>query len=228
MAKQTAKCQRKDEKFTQATVHRLLREARRLLKQGDTEGASRKAGKIIGAQVRQLFASGDDPGVKISDEAARIWALPLTELRRKQCQENAALYGLKLEDLDWQVAEVDMMSGTHGKPTGEGRDWWGVPHSRMKLKIIDSRDICRRLRCSPQTLWEWVQQGCPALRCWPHVRLDLDLVKAWLKKKGITDWPRESDHDLDVTSRVLWKALYRQAITPEQVERIVTDLDLPC
>jgi len=67
----------------------------------------------------------------------------------------------------------------------------------------------------------------PALPCWPHVRLDLDLVKAWLKGKGITDWPRESAHDLDVTSRVLWKALYRQAITPEQVERIVMDLDLP-
>lgn len=48
----------------------------------------------------------------------------------------------------------------------------------------------------------------PALRCWPHVRFDLDLVKKWLKAKGITDWPKQTIHDLGVTSRMLWKAVY--------------------
>jgi len=228
MAKETMKTRKPKDKSAQRRIARLMREARRLLKQGDIEGASNRAAEVIQIQVRQLFASGDDPDFKFNEEAARIYAMPRIELRRKQCEENAALYGFKLEDLDWEVAEVDLLSNTRGTPTGRGKDIWGVPHSRMKLKVMDSRDICRRLRCSPRTLWEWVQQGCPALRCWPHVRFDLDLVKKWLADQGITDWPKESDYDLDVTSRVLWKALYRQEITPEEVERITLDLDLPC
>ncbi|HUT75038.1 MAG TPA: RNA polymerase sigma factor [Armatimonadota bacterium] len=213
-----------EDEFTQQTIERLMAEARRLLEQGDIDAAGERAGEVVGMQVRARFDSGDDSSVKIDKEAVRIYALPRKEQRRKDCEANAAQYGYRLQDLDWEVADVDMMSGTLGKPTGKGKDWWGMPHSRMRLRIMDARDICRRLRCSPVTLLEWVQSGLPILRCWPFARFDLDRVRQWLKDKRITDWPKETDYDLDMPIRVIFKALHRRDLTPEQAEEVITDL----
>lgn len=213
----------KDE-FTRETVERLMREARRLLAAGDIDGAARFADQALGIQVKEYFASGDDPSFQFNLEAARIKGLPFKEKRRKEAEANAAQYGFKLAQLDWEVADVDMMSGTLGKPTGQGKDIWGVPHSRMKLKIMDARDIGNRLGCSPQTLSDWVNKGCPILRCWPFARFDLDKVKEWLRVNNITDWPSESTRDLDRPIRLIFKALHRGELTPEQAEEVITNL----
>jgi RNA polymerase sigma-70 factor (ECF subfamily) len=212
------------EEFTRETVERLMREARRLMAEGDVEGAARRADEALGIQLRELFESGDDPGFQFNMEAARIKGLPFKARRIEQAEANAAQYGFALEELDWEVADVDMMEGTLGKPTGRGKDVWGVPRSRMELKIVDARDIGRRLGCSPQMLHEWVEKGCPILRCWPFARFDLDRVKQWLADNGIEEWPKESARDLDRPIRVIFKALYRRELTPEEAEGVITNL----
>jgi RNA polymerase sigma factor (sigma-70 family) len=212
------------DEFTQATVDRLVKEARRLLDEGDIEGAAREADRALTLQVQELFASGDDPNYEFDLEAARIKALPRTEQRRREAEANAAQYGFTLEELDWEVADVDMMSGTLGKPTGHGKDVWGVPHSRMKLKIMDARDICRRLECSPMQLSEWVGAGCLIVRCWPFARFDLDRVKQWIADQEIGDWRRYRPRDLDRPIRAIFKAIEDGELTAEKAEEVITNL----
>ncbi len=89
---------------------------------------------------------------------------------------------------------------------------------------MDARDICRRLNCSPITLSEWLDKGCPVDRDPPHANYDANRVKGWLAENGIRDWPKESDRDLDVPIRVLLKALQRKEITPWQAERVIVNL----
>ncbi len=215
---------RPGDEFTQETIERLMREARRLMATGDTDGAAERADKVIGMQVKEFFASGDDFNFRFNEEAARIKGLPFKEKRRKEAEGNAEQYGFKLEELDWEVADVDMMEGTLGKSAGHGKDIWGVPHSRMKLKIRDARDICCRLKCSPVTLSKWVDKGCPILRCWPFGRFDLDRVKQWLEDNGITEWPKEAIRDLDRPIRAIFKAIERGELTAEQAEAVITNL----
>jgi len=224
MARSDSSREQTAQQFTSQTIERLMREARRLLAKGDLDAAGQRAEEVLGIQAKQLFASGDAPGFRFNEDAARIAGLPFKERRRREAEVNAAQYGFKLEELDWQVADLDMLQGTLGKPTGHGKDWWGIPCSRMKLKIIDARDICRRLQCSPIALFDWVQQGCPVLRCWPFARYDLDRVKQWLRDNDINDWPRESDHDTDRPLRIIFRALHRQEVTPEKAEEVITEL----
>ncbi|MDO8586620.1 MAG: hypothetical protein Q7T82_06225 [Armatimonadota bacterium] len=89
---------------------------------------------------------------------------------------------------------------------------------------MDARDICRRLNCSPITLSEWVDKGCPVERHPPSANYEIDRVKKWLAENGVTDWPRESDGDLDEPIRVLLKALQSKQITPWQAEMVIVNL----
>ena len=89
---------------------------------------------------------------------------------------------------------------------------------------MDARDICRRLNCSPITLSEWVDKGCPIHRDPPSAWYELGPVKDWLTENGICDWPKESDQDLDEPIRVILKALQRKEITPWQAEMVITNL----
>ena len=211
--------------FTQQTMERLMREARRLLEKGEAQAAGERAETVLEMQARQGFDAGGGPEHMAFDmEAARIADSACCEKRKRDCEANAAQYGYCLEDLDWRLAEVDVLCATLGGPTGEGKDLWGIPLSRQRIQLLDARDVCRRLRCSPQTLSDWVKKGCPILRCWPFARFDLDRVKRWLDDSGIKEWPTESDRDLDRPIRVIFKALHRQELRPEEAETIVTDL----
>ena len=92
---------------------------------------------------------------------------------------------------------------------------------------MDARDICRRLNCSPKTLSEWVDRGCPCQRHseeYPFVGFDVERVRQWLAENNITDWPKENDRDLDVTIRALLKPLSRKEMTPDEAERIIRNL----
>jgi RNA polymerase sigma-70 factor (ECF subfamily) len=215
------------DEFTQETMDRLMREARRLLESGNVEAAGERAGKVLEMQAKELFARGDAPGFQFDKEAARISGLAYQERRRRDCEANAVQYGYRLEDLDWELEEVNVLSETLGRPVGRGEDIWGVPFSKVRVKMLDGRDICRRLGCSPLTLHDWVQRGCPVIRCWPFVRYDLDRVKQWLKDNRISGWPRESDADTDRPVRAILQAVYRQETTPEQALKIMDGLDLP-
>lgn len=212
------------DEFTQETVERLVREARRLLDEGDIDAAARQADKALAIQVREFFASGDDPNYEFNLEAARIKALPRQEQRRREAEANAAQYGYTLEELDWDVAEVNMLRNTLGTPEGRGQDMWGVPHSRMKLKIMDARDIGNRLKCSPMQLSEWVDAGCPILRCWPFARFDLDRVKHWIADQGIRDWREYGPQELDRPIRVIFKAIEQGKLTAKKAEEVITNL----
>jgi len=213
-----------DDAFTEETMARLMREARRLAARGDIDGAAERANEVLDMQAKQLFESGDAPGFRVNREAARLAALPLKERRRRECEANAAQYGARLEELDWELADVDVLQMTSGRSTGQGRDLWGVPHGSVRSGFKDARDICRRLGCSPMKLSEWVDNGCPVLRCWPFARYDLDRVKRWLKDSGLDDWPREDDRDLDRPVRVIFRSLYRQELTPDQAEQVIENL----
>jgi len=244
MTKETLKQARPKGDFTKRTIEDLMREARRLVERGDFDGAAARAQKVLHAEaeayashkkkvtsasggrergMKGFFIAADDPAFNFSEEAVRIAGLPLKERRRRDCEANAAQYGYRLEDLDWELGDVDIMSNTLGRPAGHGKDWWGVPH-HLDLSIVDARDTCRRFRCSPQTLLAWVEQGCPILRCWPFARFDLDRVRQWLADRKIADWPKESDHDLERPIRVIFKALHQREITPKLAEQIITDL----
>jgi RNA polymerase sigma-70 factor (ECF subfamily) len=227
MAKEDLTKRKPGDEFTRRTIDRLMREARGLMAKGELDAAAQRANRVLDIQAKALFESGDDPRIKFDQEAARISGLALKERRRRDCEANAAQYGFRLEDLDWELGDVEVLSGTLGRPAGRGSDAWGIPLSRMRLRIMDARDICRRLRCSPQMLAAWVEQGCPVLRCWPFARFDLDRVKQWVRDSGIrrlADWPEEDDHDLDRPVRLIFKALHRREVTPEQAEKIMTDL----
>jgi RNA polymerase sigma-70 factor (ECF subfamily) len=212
------------EEFTQETVERLVEEARRLLAEGDVDGAARQADQALAIQAKEFFASGDDPNYEFNMEAARIKALPRQEQRRREAEANAAQYGFTLDELDWDVAEVSILRNTLGTPAGRGEDFWGVPHSRMKLKIMDARDIGNRLKCSPMQLSEWVDAGCPILRCWPFARFDLDRVKQWLEDQGIRDWRECSPRERDRPIRVIFKAIEQGELTAEKAEEVITNL----
>lgn len=217
--------------FARRTVERLKREARRLVTQGDLEEASRKARDALIEQVKPLFgdpgklgvaktflAAFDSAAFNPDEEAVAMLALPRREQRRRECEANARQYGFELADLDWQVAEVDVMSETLGKPTGCGKDVWGVPVSRVRLNIMDARALCQRLRVSPLTLYEWVRKGCPVLRCWPFARFDVERVEKWLTENGISDWPIEDEYCLERPIRVVFKAVCESQLSVEQAE----------
>jgi len=89
---------------------------------------------------------------------------------------------------------------------------------------MDARDVCRRLNCSPITLSEWLDRGCPVRRDPPWAYYDIKAVRQWLEDNGIRDWPKDSDHDLDVPVRVLFNALARREITPWEAEKITLNL----
>jgi hypothetical protein len=217
-----------DDGFTQRTVDRLMREAHRLLQKGETDAAGQQAEKVLAMQAQRGFAAGGGPADMAFDpEAARIAGLAYREKRRRDCEANAAQYGYRLEDLDWGLAEVDVLSQTLGNPAGKGADLWGIPLSRQQVTMYDARDVCRRLGCSPLALHDWVQRGCPTLRCWPFVRFDWDRVKGWLKDNHVSGWRKESHHDLDRPMRVILKAVYQREMRPEKALQIADDLDLP-
>lgn len=213
------------QEFAKRTFQRLMREARRLMEKGDIEAAGRRADQALGAQAEPYFAAGQGPmEVPWDEEAARIKGAGRREQRRKECEANAALYGYRLEDLDWELEDVNIMSGTLAKPTGRGRDWWGIPFSRQEIRIHEARDTMRRLHCSPQTLYGWIKQGMPVLRCWPFVRFDWNLIDKWLQANAIADWPKESDHDLDRPVRLILKAVEKGGVTARQAEEILDAL----
>jgi RNA polymerase sigma-70 factor (ECF subfamily) len=212
------------DEFTQETVDRLVKEARRLLADGDIDAAARQADKALAIQVKEFFASGDDPSYEFNMEAARIKALPRQEQRRREAEANAAQYGFTLDELDWEVAEVNMLRNTLGTPEGRGQDIWGVPHSRMRLKIMDARDIGNRLKCSPMQLSEWVDAGCPILRCWPFARFDLDRVRQWIDEQGIQGWREYSPRERDRPIRIIFKAIEQGELTSEKAEEVITNL----
>jgi len=89
---------------------------------------------------------------------------------------------------------------------------------------MDARDICRRLNCSPMTLSQWVEKGCPVHRQPPLAHYVLDEVREWLADNGIADWPKESDCDLDLPLRTILKALQRRELTPWEAEKVITNL----
>jgi len=89
---------------------------------------------------------------------------------------------------------------------------------------MDARDICRRLNCSPMTLSQWVDKGCPVHRRPPFAHYVPDEVRQWLANNGVTDWPRESDYDLDLPLRCVVKALQRRELTPWDAEKVMTNL----
>jgi RNA polymerase sigma-70 factor (ECF subfamily) len=212
------------DKFTQETVARLVKEARLLLAEGDIDGAARQADQALAIQVKEFFASGDDPNYEFNMEAARITALLRKEQRRQEAEANAAQYGFTLEELDWEVADIDMMEETLGKPVGRGQDTWGVPRGQVRTGFKDSRDICRRLECSPMQLSEWVDSGCPILRCWPFARFDLDRVRQWIEEQEVRDWRRHDPRELDRPIRVIFKAVEQGELTAGKAEEVITNL----
>ena len=89
---------------------------------------------------------------------------------------------------------------------------------------MDARDICRRLNCSPLTLSEWLDKGCPVDRQPPFASYAPGQVRQWLAENGIREWPTESDDDLDSPIRLILRALRRREITPWQAEKVITNL----
>ncbi len=215
------------DEFARETVERLMREARRLLESGKIEAAGERAEEVLDMQARaDLDSGGDFTHLHFDEEAVRISGLAYREKRRRDCEANAEQYGYRLDDLDWELADVDVLSQTLGKPAGEGKDVWGIPLSREQITMLDARDVCRRLRCSPQVLADWVERGCPALRCWPFVRFDWERVKQWLKDNEIEGWPRESDDDVDRPIRLLLRAVERGELTAKKAEGVLEGLEL--
>jgi RNA polymerase sigma-70 factor, ECF subfamily len=215
------------ERFTYETVDRLLAEARRLAEAGDLEAAGARADQVLELQARELFAGGSGSRLRFDEEAARLSGEAYLARRRRDCEANAAQYGYSLADLDWELAPVDVLGATLGRPTGSGRDLWGVPLSKLAIQLLDARDICRRLQCSPLALHAWVTRGCPVVRCWPFVRYDLERVRQWLNGHGVLDWPKEAEAVIARPLRALLRATHEHTITPEQALKIVDDLDLP-
>ena len=150
--------------------------------------------------------------------------LSRTEQRRKECEANAAQYGFGLEELDWQLEDATRWSGTISKPTGHGKDTWGVPVSRVQLRIVDARALCQRLCCSPLTLHDWVARGCPILRCWPFARFDVNRVEQWLASNGVTDWTNDNAYDLERPIRIVFRDVYEGKLSAELAEKVMTDL----
>jgi phage terminase Nu1 subunit (DNA packaging protein) len=86
---------------------------------------------------------------------------------------------------------------------------------------MDARDLCRNLNCSPALLAAWLEQGCPVDRDPPFAWFDLEEVSRWLAERGIQDWPKEDDHDLDVTILSILKAVERRELTPWEAEKVL-------
>jgi RNA polymerase sigma-70 factor (ECF subfamily) len=225
------------EEFARQTIARLKAEARRLLAKGDVSGAAQRAQAILVEQVKPLFgdpcergvagtllAAWDSGAIKPDEDAVAMAGLDRKEQRRKECETNAAQYGFRLEDLDWELEDISWMSGTLKMPTGHGKDVWGIPLSRAHLTIIDARELCQRLRCSPLTLHAWVREGCPTLRCWPWARFDLDRVQQWLAEHGLRDWPKEDAYSLERPIRAVFQAVYEGRLSAETAENIMSEL----
>lgn len=235
--KEGAMAKQPTDDFTARTIARLKEEARRLLAEGDLSAAAQRAQMVLVEQVKPQFGDPEEKGVaatflaawdsgavKPDPEAAAMTGLGRKEQRRQECEANAAQYGSRLEDLDWQLEEVNQMGSTLGRPTGHGADIWGVPVSRMTLTILDARVLCQRLQCSPVTLHQWVSDGCPILRCWPWARFDLDRVRQWLAERGISEWPKENSYLLERPIRIIFREGYAGSLSADEAEMIMLDL----
>jgi len=225
------------DEFTRRTIERLKKEARRLLAAGDLTAAAQRAQAVLVEQVKPAFgdpkergvastllAAWDTGAVKPDPEAVAMAGLDWKAQRQRECEANAAQYGFRLADLDWKLDDVSYMSETVGRPTGHGKDVWGVPVSRMALTIIDARALCQRLCCSPLELHGWVKRGCPILRCRPWARFDLDRVQQWLRDNGIAEWPRENAYELERPLRIIFREVYRGKLAADDAERVMADL----
>jgi RNA polymerase sigma-70 factor (ECF subfamily) len=224
------------DEFTARTIARLKEEARRLLAEGDLPGAAQRAHMVLAEQVKSYqgdaaeqgtaawLAAWDSGSVKPDPEAAAMAGLDRKAQRLQECEANAAQYGLRLEELGWELEDVNQMGETLGRPTGHGADIWGVPVSRLALTIIDARALCQRLGCSPLTLHQWVNDGCPILRCWPWARFDLDRVQQWLAAHGITEWPEENSYLLERPIRIIFREVYAGSLSAEQADQVMHDL----
>ncbi len=225
------------EEFARQTIARLKAEARRLLAKGDASGAAQRAQAILTEQVKPLFgdpsergvastllAAWDSGAIKPDEDAVAMAGLDRKEQRRSECEANAAQYGFKLEELDWELEDISYMRGTLSAPTGRGRDTWGIPLSRADLTVVDARELCQRLRCSPLSLYEWVGKGCPIVRCWPWARFDLDRVQQWLTDNGIRDWRRENVYSLERPIRIIFRSVYDGDLSSELAESIMSEL----
>lgn len=89
---------------------------------------------------------------------------------------------------------------------------------------MDARDMCRRLNCTPMTLSDWVDKGCPVVRHPPWAEFQPDEVRDWLAANGVTEWPEASDADADWPIRVILKAVQRRELTPWQAEKVMLNL----
>jgi len=176
--------------------------------------------------AKTVLAAFESEAFQPDEDAVALTGLGRREQRRRECEANAAQYGYALHQLDWEVADVNMMSETLGKPTGHGKDIWGVPVSRLPLDIIDLRELCRRLKVSPLAVYQWVGNGCPILRCWPFARFDLDRVQSWLAEQGIQDWPREGEYELERPICMLYREIYDGRLAPESAEEVMDRLGL--
>jgi len=57
-------------------------------------------------------------GLSFDAQAARISGLALRERRRRDCRVNAAQYGCRLDDLDWDLCDTSVLCGALGQAAG--------------------------------------------------------------------------------------------------------------
>jgi RNA polymerase sigma-70 factor (ECF subfamily) len=202
--------------FHDEVIERLIRQARELLEQGDYAAAEKPLDEVLDIQFEN--------GLRFDAEAVRMAESIWDEMRRRDAESNALQYGKRLEDLDWKVAKFNTLSNSFAPPGGEGEDLWGVPRETLG-QLVDSRDICRRLKISPVALNRLVQEGVPVIRYRPWVRYDWERVQSWLAGRRV-----EPDVTLDQAShplRFLFVEIESGRLTADRAERMFRDLDLP-
>jgi RNA polymerase sigma factor (sigma-70 family) len=203
--------------FANKVVVGLVDKAREMIESGDYETAVQTLDEALDTQ----FENGE----KFSEQAVKMVESAWEQLRRRDAEANARLYGKALDELDWRVARFDTLSCSLEMPGGEGNDLWGVPHDMFWNRVIDARDVCRRLLVSPVTLCEWVRKGMPVIRYRPWVRFDLDLARKWLAEQGIEVVQEVSLAQASHILSFLFGEIEAGQLTAQGAEDVVRELD---
>ena len=124
----------------------------------------------------------------------------------KPLEANAKLYGVIAPDVGPRMTVEKLHSGTLSRKDIT-LEHWGFPKGTRVNIGGDIRDLSRRLFVSPFTILKWIRAGMPALRYFPWIRFDWQLVAKWLAENHVEFEREVTIKEVDNITRYILQAI---------------------
>lgn len=190
---------------------RLHYARKRLQKQFEKEGVKRMdtaAHRVI-AEVEKRMLEFEEQVIQRSikdpkplEANAKRWH----DLRQRDAESNAKLYGVIAPDVGPRMTVEKLHSGTLSRKDITLEHWGFSKGTRVNIGG-DIRDLSRRLFVSPFTILKWIRAGMPALRYFPWIRFDWQLVAKWLAENHVEFEREVTIKEVDNITRYILQAI---------------------